>query len=315
MSEAKVVLITGASSGFGKVTAELLSKTGYRVFGTSRHPETVQSNGVTMLPLDVRDAKSLQACVQAVMAQAGRLDVLVNNAGYAGPAAASEETDIAQLKAVFETNFFGMVQMTNAVLPIMRKQGGGYILNISSAGGYVAYPFYSAYMASKHAVEGYTEALYYEVEPFNIHAVLIEPGFFKTNIHHTIQEPDFPLDAYASQREALRHGDHYCIEHGRDPWLVAMTISRILDDPAPDLRHPVGLDAQLMMVLKRCLPFSWFARGTKWLTMNGGPNTDVNRGMRRLIMDSKTADRVFPFLAIGVIGALLWGLGRLARRR
>ncbi len=315
MAETRVVLITGASSGFGKITAELLAKTGYRVFGASRRPETAQVAGVTMLQLDVRDAESLQACVKTVKDQAGRLDVLINNAGYIGPAAASEEMDIAQLRAVFETNFFGMVQMTNAVLPIMREQGGGYIVNLSSAGGIVASPFFAAYMASKHAVEGYTESLYYEVKPFNIHAVLIEPGFFKTNIQNTIQGPDHPLEAYADQRGAMRRCDHYCIDHGRDPWQVAMIISRILDDPAPRLRYPVGLDAQVMVTLKRWLPFRWFSHAVKWLTLDGGPNADFDRGLRRSVMDSQTADRMAPFLAIGLAGALLWGLGRLTRRR
>ncbi len=313
--ETRVVLITGASSGFGKITAELLAKTGYRVFGTSRRPETAQVAGVTMLPLDVRNADSLRACVQAVKDQAGRVDVLINNAGYIGPAAACEEMDIAQLRAVFETNFFGMVQITNAVLPLMREQGGGIIINLSSAGGIVGSPFFAAYMSSKHAVEGYTESLYYEVKPFGIHAVLIEPGFFKTNIQNTIQGPDHPLEAYADQREATRRCDHYCIDHGRDPWWVAMMISRILDDPAPRLRYPVGLDAQVMVALKRWLPFGWFSRGAKWLLLDGGPNADFDRGLRHAVTDSQTADRMAPFVAIGLAGVLLWILGRITRRR
>ncbi|MCY1013953.1 SDR family NAD(P)-dependent oxidoreductase [Nannocystis pusilla] len=181
MREGTVVLITGASSGFGEAAARLLAARGpCRVFGTSRRAAGHDTpGGVEMLPLDVRSDASVAACVDAVMQRAGRIDVLVNNAGYT-LAGAVEETAIDEAKAQFDTNFFGMARMVRAVLPVMRAQGGGRIVNVSSLAGLVGVPFHAHYSASKFAVEGLSEGLRQEVRRFGIHVSLIEPGDFKT---------------------------------------------------------------------------------------------------------------------------------------
>src|SRR5262245_29150488 len=175
MPDQNVILITGASSGVGQATALLLAKSGYRVFGTSRtatgsHPE------FEMMPLDVRNDASVKACVDAVLTRAGRLDVLINNAGHE-MAGAVEELSLDESKAEFETNFFGVVRLVKAVLPIMRRQKQGRIINVSSLSGRTSIPFLGIYSASKFALEGYTEALRHEVKPFNIHVSLAEPSF------------------------------------------------------------------------------------------------------------------------------------------
>src|SRR5262245_47487212 len=168
MSNQKVVLITGASSGVGQSTARLLSRQGYKVFGTSRNPASAEViPTVEVLALDVRSDDSVAACVKAVVNEVGRVDILVNNAGYE-LAGALEETSIDETKAQFETNFFGVVRMVKAVLPSMRQQKQGKIINVSSLAGVSSIPFMGFYSATKFALEGYTKALRMEVSPFNI---------------------------------------------------------------------------------------------------------------------------------------------------
>src|SRR4029453_9132873 len=180
MSNQRVVLITGASSGVGQSTARLLSQRGDTVLGTSRNSANAESlAGVEMLSLDVRADDSVQACVEAVHRRCGHLDVLINNAGYE-MAGALEELSPEESGAQFETNFFGVVRMVNAVLPSMRQQKRGHIINLSSLSGLSAIPFLGIYSASKFALEGYTEALRHEVKPFNIHVALTEAGFLRT---------------------------------------------------------------------------------------------------------------------------------------
>jgi short-subunit dehydrogenase len=180
MSDQRVVLITGASSGVGQATARLLSQRHYKVFGTSRNPASAEIiPAVEMLPLDVRADDSVRACVEAVSTRGGRIDVLINNAGYE-LAGALEELTSEEAKAQFETNFFGVVSMVNAVLPFMRQQKRGHIINVGSLSGLSPIPFLGIYSASKFALEGYTETLRHEVKPFNIHVSLTEAGFLKT---------------------------------------------------------------------------------------------------------------------------------------
>src|SRR2546426_6277417 len=177
----QTVLVTGASSGIGQATARLLAQRGFNVFGTARKPGSAQSQGVTMVALDVRSDESVRACVEQVVAKAGRLDVLVNNAGYSITGAA-EETSVEEAKAQLETNFFGAVRMVNAVLPGMRAAGAGKIINVSSLAGNTAIPYSAFYSASKFALEGYSESLWDEVRPFGISVSLVEPGFVNTPI-------------------------------------------------------------------------------------------------------------------------------------
>ena len=180
MSDQRVVLITGASSGVGQSTARLLSRRNYKVFGTSRNPAVTETiPGVEMLPLDVRADDSVRACVEAVSSAGGRIDVLINNAGYE-LAGALEELTAEETRAQFETNFFGVVRMIDAVLPTMRRQKRGHIINVSSLAGVSSIPFLGIYSASKFALEGYTEALRHELKPFGIHVSLTEAGFLNT---------------------------------------------------------------------------------------------------------------------------------------
>src|SRR5262249_53019911 len=179
MSNQKVVLITGASSGVGQSTARLLSQKGYKVFGTSRNPSGAEAiPAVEMLALDVRSDASVSACVTAIVNQVGRVDVLVNNDAY-DLAGALEVISLEEAKAQFETNFCGVVRMVTAVLPSMRQQRRGHIINVSSLSGVTSIPYMGIYSASKFAVEGYTEALPLEVQPFNIQISLEETECLK----------------------------------------------------------------------------------------------------------------------------------------
>jgi NAD(P)-dependent dehydrogenase (short-subunit alcohol dehydrogenase family) len=180
MSDQRVVLITGASSGVGQSMARLLAREKYKVFETSRNPAIAEAiPAVEMLPLDVRAGDSVRVCVEAVSSRAGHIDVLINNAGYE-LAGAVEELTSEEIRAQFETNFFGVVRMVKAVLPAMRRQRRGHIINVSSLAGVSSIPFLGMYCASKFALEGYTEALRHEVKPFNIRVSLTEAGFLKT---------------------------------------------------------------------------------------------------------------------------------------
>ncbi|NTU84589.1 MAG: SDR family NAD(P)-dependent oxidoreductase, partial [Chloroflexales bacterium] len=258
-----VVLLTGASAGVGRATAELLSGSGFRVFGTSRAACPDPALPYTLLPLDVRSDESAAACVRAVLEQAGRLDVLINNAGH-GLSGALEEASIAQARALFETNFFGAVRMVNQVLPIMRGQRGGIIVNVSSLVGLTGMPFEGFYAASKHALEGYSETLRLELSAFNIRVALVEPGGVRTSFGRALQPVARPIDDYAILGS---HGAAYFIgsvESGIDPRLVAWTILRILRAREPRLRYLVGADARLISFGKRLLPDAWRQAILRW---------------------------------------------------
>src|SRR5881275_2901353 len=197
-SHKQVALVTGASSGIGQATAELLAAHGFTVFGTSRTP--IQGNiqekrSYTWLPLDVRSDDSVQAAVQSLLAQAGRIDLLVNNAGYL-QVGAIEESSIADTQAQLDTNLFGVIRMVQAVLPVMRQQGSGRIINISSLVGHVAPPHLGPYSTSKFALEGLSEALSEEVRPFGVSVSLVEPGYVNTPIASQTRMPSTPLDIY-----------------------------------------------------------------------------------------------------------------------
>ncbi|NTU78616.1 MAG: SDR family NAD(P)-dependent oxidoreductase [Chloroflexales bacterium] len=262
-SPTPVVLLTGASAGLGRATAELLAANGFRVFGTSRTPQPDPSRPYVMLPLDVRSDESVQACIQRLLAQAGRIDVLINNAGF-GLTGALEEASLDQVKGLFETNFFGAVRMVNAVLPTMRRQHGGSIVNISSIAGIAASPFLGFYSASKHALEGYSEALRHEVKAFNIRVALIEPGFFPSDFVQATQGPDRTIAEYAAPgRRASAVIDH-AVATGADPHDIARLILGVLRSRAPRLRHLVGADARLFALARRLEPEPLFEQQARW---------------------------------------------------
>ena len=186
MRNQKVAVVTGASSGFGELTARLLAESGFKVFGTSRRSGAI-GDGVEMLELDVTLQASVDACIQTVLTRSDTIDVLVNNAGQTH-ASLVEDTPIETAMGVFDTNFWGVVRVTNAVLPIMRKQRSGLIINVGSLAGLVGVPGQGFYAASKHALEGYTETLQTELQQFDIRVSLVEPGFFRTHLHHSMAE-------------------------------------------------------------------------------------------------------------------------------
>jgi NAD(P)-dependent dehydrogenase (short-subunit alcohol dehydrogenase family) len=256
----QTVLITGASSGFGRATAEKLAGLGYKVFGTSRRSgQSVP--GAEMLVMDVQDETSVREAVQQVVKQTGRLDVLINNAGILITGMAEETTE-AQTRDLFETNFFGALRVMNAVLPIMRKQRSGRIINVASIAGRMAVPGEASYAATKFALVGYSEALRHEVAPLGIHVSLIEPGFFKTNIEQAGISAEKTITDYTEVRATVETAIKRGFEKGRDAKEVASLIANVIKTPKPALHYPIGNEAGALNV-KRFLPESLFETGFK----------------------------------------------------
>lgn len=254
-----VALITGASSGIGRASAVAFAKAGYRVFGTSRKPMTAPANGITMLVADVTDDASVQALIAEVMTASERIDLLVNNAGYALSGAA-EESSIGQVQALFETNFHGVVRVTNAVLPIMRARGAGRILNVGSVLGLIPGPFGAYYAASKHAIEGYSESLDHEVRPFGIRVAVIEPWATKTSIEANSPQGDRLVPAYAQTIARYQTAFDAAMAAGDTADDVAATIVTAAQDRSPRLRYPSGKAARQTSFARRFLPRALFDR-------------------------------------------------------
>lgn len=254
-----VALITGASSGIGRASAVAFAKAGYRVFGTSRKPMTAPANGITMLVADVTDDASVRALIAEVMAASERIDLLVNNAGYALSGAA-EESSIGQVQALLETNFHGVVRVTNAVLPIMRARGAGRILNVGSVLGLIPGPFGAYYAASKHAIEGYSESLDHEVRPFGIRVAVIEPWATKTSIEANSPQGDRPVPTYAQTIARYQTAFDAAMAAGDTAEDVAATILAAAQDRSPRLRYPSGKAARQTSFARRFLPRALFDR-------------------------------------------------------
>ena len=215
-----------------------------------------------MVALDVRSEESVRACVEQVVAKAGRLDVLVNNAGYSLTGAA-EETSVDEARAQLETNFFGVVRMVNAVLPGMRAAGAGKIINVSSLAGNTAIPYCAFYSASKFAVEGYSEALWYEVRSFGISVSLVEPGFVNTPIGDASPSAERPLPAYDAARKRMLAAFGQSLQAGIPPAQVARRVLQIVEQPHPGLRYPVGTQATWLPRLRSVVPWSVYAAGVR----------------------------------------------------
>src|SRR2546425_9323650 len=224
MTTSRVALVTGASSGFGQVTATRLAKHGFQVFGTSRTPIDHPAGSYEMLPLDVCSEPSVQACVQTILQRTGRIDLLVNNAGYA-QGGALEENSLDDARAQFETNVFGVLRVLKAVLPAMRQQSGGQIITVSSLLGMVALPYLGLYASSKFSLEGVMEGLQDELRPFHIRVSLVEPTFFRTKF--AVQPPATPLAAYESARQSMMQFVRQAVEQGPDPKQVARRIVQL----------------------------------------------------------------------------------------
>jgi short-subunit dehydrogenase len=252
----RVVLITGASSGIGRATAELIAARGHRVFGGVRAPATTRPlAGVELMPLDVRDEASARACVDEVRGRAGRIDVLINNAGV-NLVGAVEETSIRQAQALFDTNVIGVLRMVQAVLPDMRRQGAGLIVNISSILGLIPAPFMGVYASTKHALEGLSESLDHEVRAFGIRVVLIEPHYTRTNLDASAAQAEARIDAYAAQRQRTAAVITRETSTGLEPKRVAQEVLRAIEGRYR-MRRPVG-QAALLSWLRRLLPARLF---------------------------------------------------------
>jgi NAD(P)-dependent dehydrogenase (short-subunit alcohol dehydrogenase family) len=251
-----VALVTGTSSGFGRVIAAALNERGYRVYGTSRSSRGAPPPGVRPLTMNVDDAASVQSAIAELIADAGRIDVLINNAGF-GIAGAIEDTSDQEARAQIETNLFGTHRVTRAVVPHMRRQGRGRIVNVSSLAGLVAIPYQAFYCASKHAIEGYTEALRMELRPFGIHVSMIEPGDFATSFTANRRmtaatTPDSPNYQRCTGAVARMQQDE---QRYTDLTPVVKAVLRALDAPKPNLRYPVAVAVQRVLVaLKPFVP-------------------------------------------------------------
>lgn len=256
----KVAVVTGVSSGIGQATAQLLSQLGYRTFGTIRNGSPSPPD-LEVVRLDVRDPDSVAAGIAAVLERAGRIDLLVNNAG-ASIIGAAEETSAEEARELFETNLFGLMRMTQAVLPAMRAQRSGRIINIASVLGFLPAPFMSAYAATKHAVEGYSESLDHEVRRFGVRVIVVEPGFTRTNLDRDIVAHN-TLSAYSEERTrvALRIRDS--IEHGVDPAVIAEVIARAATAKHPRLHYQAGRGARLLRILRSIAPAALLDNGIR----------------------------------------------------
>ena len=263
VARARVALVTGAASGLGRAIALALMRDGFAVFGTSRRPEDRAAlTEFPMLALDVRSDDSVRVALQEIRSRAGRLDVLVNNAGVRFLGAA-EETSVDEAKAVFETNFFGAHRVTAAALPLLRDAGGGRIVNITSLSGLNALPFGSMYSASKWALEAYSESLRHEVKQLGIHVSIVEPGAIHSEMREAPRRPKDNLLAYEGARQralgVIVGGD----QAGIDPARVADCVVHVVRARSPKLRYRVGPDATWLPRLK-LLPWSWYESGIRW---------------------------------------------------
>lgn len=250
----KIALVTGASSGIGQATAERLAKAGYKVYGTSRRGAQAGRRPFEMLPLDVTSDESVEAAVRQVMQMEGRIDLLVNNAGFSVAPAGAEESSIAQARSIFDTNFFGIVRMTRAVVPHMRRQGSGRIVNIGSIFGFMPMPYMALYAATKHAVEGYSESLDHELRTQGIRVSVIEPANTNTQFDANLLEPDAKLETYREARAAVGGRLKELIESADQPSVVADTVLKAAVAARPRLRYPAGGRAGLLQWLRRFAP-------------------------------------------------------------
>jgi len=249
-----IALVTGASSGIGKATAERLATAGYKVYGTSRSGAQTGQRSFEMLPLDVTSDQSVEAAVREVMQLDGRIDLLVNNAGFGVAPAGAEESSIEQARSIFETNFFGIVRMTRAVVPHMRKQGGGRIINIGSVLGFLPMPYGALYAATKHAIEGYSESLDHELRTRGIRVSVIEPAYTKTPFDANFLEPDAKLDEYREVRAAVNKRVKEVLATAEQPGVVADVVLKAASAAHPKLRYTAGRLASRLRLLRRFAP-------------------------------------------------------------
>ena len=265
-SDQKIAIVTGSSSGIGREIALTLAKNNFITYATMRSTQKIselksisknKKIPLRFAQLDVTDDNSVKNAMETIYNESGKIDIIVNNAGY-GLTGAFEDLSIDEIKNQFETNVFGLIRMTQAVLPIMRKQKSGLIVNISSIGGRVGFPAVSAYVSTKFAVEGLSESISYEVEPFGIKVILIEPGAIKTNFFNSSisakksQDPNSP---YISLMKGLEEGLKRMVESGTSPEYVAkIVLDAVINTNDPKLRYLAGKDAEQLIESKNKLP-------------------------------------------------------------
>src|ERR687891_1414986 len=255
MNDQEVAVITGSSRGIGLETALILARNGYTTYATMRSPEkdtsikeAVQKEGipVRVIQLDVTDDTSVKNARDHILSEVGRIDILVNNAGY-GLVGALEDLSIEEIKSQYETNLFGLIRVIHAVLPTMRKQRSGRIINISSGAGIFGYPGGSAYVSTKFAVEGLSESIAYELEPFGIKVILIEPGFIRTNFANAMviaKKAQDSASPYSELMQKTMAGFSELAKNASDAELVAKIILNVATNPSPRLRYLVGKDVE-----------------------------------------------------------------------
>jgi short-subunit dehydrogenase len=248
-----VAIVTGASTGIGEASARALQAVGYRVFGTYRRAPSTVSAGVECVICDVSDGESVEAAVDKVLAAAGRIDLLINNAGV-GLFAGAEESSLDQAKSLFDVNLFGVIRMTKAVLPTMRRQGSGRIVNMSSVMGLIPAPYSALYAASKHAVEGYSESLDHEVRSSGIRVVLVEPAYTQTRFESNLVKADKPLDVYAQARSNVEDVVRNAMKTADSPELVAQVVVKASTVENPRRRYTAGRMAGQVSFLRRFVP-------------------------------------------------------------
>ena len=252
--QSRTALVTGASSGIGEATAERLAMAGYKVYGTTRRAAEAGQRSFRLLPLDVTSDKSVETTVLEVLRLEGRIDLLVNNAGFGIAPGAAEESSIEQARSIFETNFFGIVRMTRAVVPQMRRQKAGRIINIGSVLGFLPAPYAALYAATKHAVEGYSESLDHELRTRGIRVSVIEPAYTKTRFGANFVEPDSKLDEYREIRAVLGRTLAEVMAAADDPYIVADVVVEAASAARPKLRYTAGVRAGRLRMLRRFAP-------------------------------------------------------------
>jgi len=257
-----VAVVTGSSSGIGHEIALILARNGFLTYATMRD---LQKNSklksikdeenlpLEFIQLDVTDENSVKTAVQKIYDDVGRIDMLINNAGY-GLTGAFEDLSIDEIKTQFETNFYGLIRTTQAILPIMRKQKSGTIVNMSSGAGRFGFPMGSAYVSTKFAVEGLSESLSYEVEPFGIRVILIEPGMIKTNFSNAsimAKKSIDPNSSYAPLMKNMQTGFNKLLENASSPQLVAQITLDAMTSDKPNLRYLAGKDVEQWVEAKK----------------------------------------------------------------
>jgi short-subunit dehydrogenase len=260
----KVALITGCSSGIGFETALMLARNGYHTFATMRNAKKSKSLLKTseeeklplkVIELDVNDGMSIEKAVNQVKNDAKRIDILINNAGY-GLVGFFEDLSLDEIRKQFETNFFGVLNITKKIIPIMRSQKSGTIINISSGAGQVGFPGISAYVSTKFAVEGFSESLTYELSPFGIRVIIIEPGVIKTSFFGNCiisEQSTKGGSAYSRSLEKLQKDIDMMQEHATSPSEVAKMILQVLTTDDPKQRYIVGNDVAMILEAKKNL--------------------------------------------------------------